>query len=292
MDITPAIKLTGLTKRFGDLTAVNNLDLDIAPGEVLAFLGPNGAGKTTTTEMILGLTKPDAGTVEIFGQTPQQATSTGRVGAMLQNGALLDEAKVRDVLRLVHGVQAHPLPLAEVIERADLSDVLNTNTSKLSGGQAQRVRFALAIMADPDVILLDEPTVAFDVETRRKFWDDMRSFAASGRTVVFATHYLAEADEFADRIVVMRQGSIIADGTGSQIKQQVGGRMLSFVPSASHDWVSLPGVAEVSRNGARVVLRCTDSDAAVRSLLTTDAGARDLEIAAPTLEDAFVELTA
>ena len=289
---TPALELTGLTKRFGQLTAVNGIDLTINSGEVVALLGPNGAGKTTTTEMILALQKPDAGQVRVFGQSPEQASAAGRVGAMLQNGALLEQTRVLPMLKLVHAVQAHPLPLDEVIERAGLGDLLKMQTDKLSGGQAQRVRYGMAIMADPDLILLDEPTVAFDVETRRSFWNGMRDFAGQGRTVVFATHYLEEADEFADRVVVMRAGSIVADGTGASIKETVAGRVLSFSSEADLDWTTLPRVTEVTRVGARLQLLSSHSDATLRALLSADATAHDIEVSSPSLEDAFVELTA
>lgn len=293
---TPAIDLDAVTKRFGDLVAVNDLTLTVQPGEVVALLGPNGAGKSTTTEMMLGLTRPDAGRVRIFGETPQRATERGLVGAMLQSGALLDDVRVGDMLRLLHAIQAHPLPMAEVVERAGIAELLRSSTGKLSGGQAQRVRYAMAIMADPQLILLDEPTVAFDVETRRRFWDDMRAFAAEGRTVVFATHYLEEADEFADRVVMMRHGGVVADGTGAQIKQHAGGRLVSFVAAAAAttdaDWLALPGVTGVQQLGGRLQLRSTDSDATLRALLGGQHAVHDIEVGSPSLEDAFVELTA
>lgn len=298
---TAAIELDAVTRRFGTVVAVNDLTLTVQPGEVVALLGPNGAGKSTTTEMMLGLTNPDAGSVRIFGHTPQRATERGLVGAMLQNGALLDDVRVGDMLRLLHAIQAHPLPLATVVERAGIAELMSASTGKLSGGQAQRVRYAMAIMADPQLILLDEPTVAFDVETRRRFWDDMRAFAAGGRTVVFATHYLEEADEFADRVVMMRHGQVVADGTGAQIKQHAGGRLVSFVadPVAAGapdaDWAGLPGVTGVQQVGGRLQLRSTDSDATLRALLggqLAHVGVHDIEVGAPSLEDAFLELTA
>lgn len=288
MNEVPAIRLQGLVKRYGSLTAVDNVDLEVPSGQILALLGPNGAGKSTTTEMILGLTTPDAGRVEIFGQPTQQAVRSGDVGAMLQNGTLLWDTSVSSVLRLVRGLQAHPLPLGEVIERADLTDILTSSTSKLSGGQAQRVRFALAIMANPRLLLLDEPTVGFDVEARRRFWSTMEDFIQDGRTVVFATHYLDEADAFADRIVVLRSGRIVADGSGADIKSVVAGRRVTFTGPAG-DWAALPGVNHVEHLADRWQLSCTDSDAALRALLTNE-DVRDVEVTAPRLEDAFVEL--
>ncbi len=290
---TPAIQLTGLTKRYGALTAVDNLDLTVPAGQILAFLGPNGAGKSTTTEMVLGLVRPDAGEVRVFGQTPQTAMRSGDVGASLQNGTLLWDTSVRSLLSMMHGLHEHPLPLAEVIERADLRDILRTSTSKLSGGQAQRVRFALAIMPDPRLLILDEPTVGMDVDTRRRFWATMGDLTAGGRTVVFATHYLDEADEFADRIVVLNHGRLAADGTGREIKSVVGGRHISFTGPDS-DWTGLPGVVTSSRTAGRTTLNCSNADLTLRALMSGPhaAAVTDIEVSAPSLEDAFLSLVA
>jgi ABC-2 type transport system ATP-binding protein len=174
-----AVVLTGLTKSYGDVHAVRGIDLAIAPGEIVAILGPNGAGKSTTTEMILGLARPDSGRVEVFGLDPVTAMRQGRVGAMLQGGALLQETRVSELLRLMHGLHRHPLPLTDIVERADIGSFLGTKTDKLSGGQAQRLRYALAIMGDPALLILDEPTVAMDVEIRRTFWESMERFTAA-----------------------------------------------------------------------------------------------------------------
>ncbi|UQN29391.1 ABC transporter ATP-binding protein [Brachybacterium kimchii] len=293
----PAIDCRALTKTFGSLTAVDDLDLAVPRGQILALLGPNGAGKSTTTEMMLGLATPDAGEVRICGTTPTDAARRGLVGAMLQNGALLEDTPVRVMLNLVAGVCAHPLPLDEVIERADISSLLRRSTSKLSGGEAQRVRFALALLPDPEVILLDEPTVAMDVETRRRFWERMRHVAADGRTIVFATHYLEEADQQAGRVVVMDQGRIVADGTGAQIKARIGGRAITLrVPdrAAAGPLAHLDGVTSVDvLEDGRLRLATADSDATLRGLFT-GAGLpaiSDVEVTTPSLEDAFLALT-
>ena len=283
-----AITLTGVTKTYGALVAVDALDLSVPVGQVLALLGPNGAGKSTATEMTLGLTRPDAGGVRVFGADPTTAMRRGDVGAMLQNGTLLWDVTVRRLLTLMHGLQAHPLPMDEVVERANLSSILTTNTNKLSGGQAQRVRFALAIMADPRLLILDEPTVGMDVDARRAFWATMADLATGGRTVVFATHYLDEADEFADRIVVLNRGRVVADGTGSQIKAIVGGRQIAF-SGPDRDYRFLVGVVAHEHRGSRIVLTSTDSDATLRALLA-DPGVTDVEVRAASLEDAFVSL--
>lgn len=299
---TPAIELTGLTKTFGDLTAVDHLDLTVPRGQMLALLGPNGAGKSTTTEMVLGLATPDSGTVRVGGTEPTLAAQEGRVGAMLQNGTLLEDVPVRLMLSLVAGVCAHPLPLDDVIERADVSLLLRKNTSRLSGGEAQRVRFALALLPDPEVILLDEPTVAMDVETRRRFWDRMRHVAAEGRTVLFATHYLEEADQEAGRVVVMDRGRIVADGTGSEIKARIGGRVITLTlrgdgTDAAEPLARLAGVSAVDLlEDGRLRLATSDSDATLAALFAADGPAtagtvRDVGVTTPSLEDAFLQLT-
>ncbi|GAB2541222.1 ABC transporter ATP-binding protein [Brachybacterium huguangmaarense] len=296
----PAIEIAGLTKRFGAQTAVDALDLTVPRGQILALLGPNGAGKSTTTEMILGLTSPDSGTVRVCGKSPARATQDGLVGAMLQNGHLLEDIPVRTLLHLVAGVSAHPLPVAEVVERADVAHLLKKSTSRLSGGEAQRVRFALALLPDPDVILLDEPTVAMDVETRRAFWGRMRHVAAEGRTIVFATHYLEEADAEAQRIVVLDSGRIVADGTGAEIKAVIGGRAITLTPAdpdSPPDLGSLPGVTSVvALDSGRIRLACGDSDAVLAALFAPDGPAargavHDVDVSSPSLEDAFLQLT-
>lgn len=291
---SPAVRLRGLTKSYGSVHAVRGIDLEIAPGEIVAFLGPNGAGKSTTNEMILGLVQPDQGEVSVFGADPLAAVRAGNVGAMLQGGALLQETRTSDLLNLMHGLHRHPLGMAEVIERADVGSFLATKTDKLSGGQAQRLGYALAIMGDPELLILDEPTVAMDVEIRRSFWASMRDFTASGRTVLFATHYLDEADQVADRIVVLARGQIVADGTGAQIKARVAGRTVSLATDGIDPGVvaQLPGVVGTDSQGARVLIHTTDSDATLRGLLTEFPAAHDIEIASTKLEDAFLALTA
>ncbi|NLT31187.1 MAG: ABC transporter ATP-binding protein [Propionibacterium sp.] len=290
MNDTPAITITGLTKRFGDLVAVDNLDLHVPAGQILALLGPNGAGKSTTTEAVIGLTPVETGRIEVFGSAPVAAVRRGDTGAMLQNGTLLAETSVRNLLRLMHGLHVHPLPLDEVIERAELGPILRSGVGKLSGGQAQRVRFALAIMGDPRLLILDEPTVGMDVDARRRFWNTMDDLADGGRTIMFATHYLEEADAFADRIVVMNAGRIVADGTGAEIKSIVGGRHIRFT-GPDRDWSDLPGVVSAVRENGGWVLNCADSDAALRALVGHDE-VRDIDITSPSLEDAFIELVA
>ncbi len=289
----PAVTLTDLHRRFGPVIAVDGVTLEVPAGQIVAVLGPNGAGKSTVNEMILGLVAPDRGRVRVFGGDPSAVLREGRLGAMLQGGALLAEATARDMLRLMHGLYPRPLPLGEVIDRADCGDFLSTRTDRLSGGQAQRLRYALALLPDPDLLILDEPTVAMDVDARRRFWHSMRAFIDTGRTVLFATHYLEEADEMADRVVLLARGRVVADGTGTQIKASVGGRTVSFTRTDPDPVLlcRLPGVTGVSTSGSRVHLQTTASDDCLRALLAGHLDAYDIEVSAPKLEDAFTQLT-
>jgi ABC-2 type transport system ATP-binding protein len=290
----PAIRLTGLTKKFGDLTAVKAIDLTIQPGEVVALLGPNGAGKSTTIDLLLGLARPTDGTAELFGEDPRRAIVTGRVGAMLQGGALLPTTTVRESIALIHALHKHPLSVEEAMERAGVADLAKQKIASLSGGQMQRARFAVAVVSNPDLLILDEPTAAMDVAARHSFWESMREFTRAGKTVVFATHYLDEADAFADRVVIMSAGRIIADGTPSEVKSVVTGRTVSFtlaVADAS-PLERLAGVTRVEQRGTRVSLHSEDSDATVRALLAGYPAATDIEIVSRNMDDAFMALTA
>ena len=281
------------SKAYGAVRAVDGLDLAIAPGEIVAVLGPNGAGKSTTTEMITGLTDPDAGRVAVFGRPPHRAVREGLVGVMLQAGALLHEATVNDVLRLMQGLHAHPLALEEVIERADLGSFLKTKTEKLSGGQAQRLRYALAIMADPQLLILDEPTVGMDVEIRRAFWASMREFIAGGRTVA-VRHPLPGRGRRRggpDR----GPGPRSADRRRHPVHDQEPGRRSHHHPGrpgiSLAELTALPAVIAAERSGGRLLLRTTDSDATLRALITGHPAAVDIEVVSASLEDAFLTLT-
>ncbi|MEV6626510.1 ABC transporter ATP-binding protein [Amycolatopsis sp. NPDC051106] len=290
----PAFALHGLTKRFGPVTAVGGVSVEVARGEVVALLGPNGAGKSTTVDMLLGLTKPDAGEVTVAGGSPREAVDRGLLGAMMQNGALLGDATVGEIVDLVVSTHAKPLPAAEVIARAGLEKLVKRRCGKLSGGERQRVRFALALAGNPDLLVLDEPTAAMDVDGRRAFWAAIREFAGTGRTVLFATHYLAEAEDYADRVVLLRHGTVVADGPVAEVRAAVSGRVLkAVVPDATEtDLARLPGVTTVQLRAGRAELACADSDAAIRALLAKYPRAADIEITALGLEEAFLALTA
>ena len=288
----PAIHATALMKSFGDVRAVSGVDLTVQPGEIVAFLGPNGAGKTTTIDMMLGLTPPDGGDVKVFGLSPRAAISRGLVSAVLQTGGLLKDLTVRETLDLTASLFADTRPVAEVLDRAGITDIATRRVGLCSGGQQQRLRFAMALLSDPGLLILDEPTTGMDVEGRRAFWNAIRADADRGRTVLFATHYLDEADEYADRIVLMSRGTIVADGATAEIKNLVSGRIVrATLPDADASELSaLPSVDDVSVQGDRVTLHTSDSDALARHLLTYTA-ARDIEITSQNLESVFLALT-
>jgi ABC-2 type transport system ATP-binding protein len=292
------IRLSGLTKTFrspaGPVPAVRGIDITITPGETVALLGPNGAGKSTTIDLLLGLLRPDAGAVELFGMTPDKAIAAGAVGAMLQVGGVVNDLSVRELLTMMASLYPNPLDVDEVIALTRIGDLVDRKTTKLSGGQTQRLRFAIGLISNPDLLVLDEPTVAMDVEARRQFWATMREFASRGKTIVFATHYLEEADAYADRIILMAHGRVVADGPATEIKAKVGLRTIRA--TLRHADLAalgaLPGVTTVETRGDGVVLNCSDSDIALRALLPAYPQARDIEVSGARLEEAFMLLTA
>ncbi|HEX4482898.1 MAG TPA: ABC transporter ATP-binding protein [Solirubrobacteraceae bacterium] len=293
----PEIRLRGLVKSFrgphGPIEAVRGIDVEIAAGQTVALLGPNGAGKSTTIDMLLGLLDPDAGSVSVFGRSPSDAVAAGAVGAMLQTGSLIRDLNVRELVAMMAALYPAPLAVEEVLELTGTAEIAAQRTQKLSGGQTQRVRAAVALVSNPQLLVLDEPTVAMDVEGRRAFWRVMREFAARGKTILFATHYLEEADAYADRAVLMAHGRIVADGPTNEIKAMVGSRTIrATLPRVELDVLErLPGVSAADRRGEAIVLTCSDSDATIRALLTAHPDARDIEIIAAGLEQAFVALT-
>ncbi|MFJ8011395.1 ATP-binding cassette domain-containing protein [Streptomyces sp. NPDC096339] len=289
----PAIQLRGAAKSFGPVHAVAAIDLAIGRGETVALLGRNGAGKSTAISLLLGLNEPDTGTVSLFGGTAEQAVRAGRVGAMLQEGRAVPRITVREVVAFVARTHPAPMPVAEALELAGLATLAGRRVDKLSGGQAQRVRFAVALAGNPELIVLDEPTAALDVEARRTFWESMRGYARRGNTVLFSTHYLEEADAHADRIVVIERGRIVADGTAEQLRRTAGGgSLVSFdLGGRSSAFLGgLPGVSCVEIRGDRARLRTRDPDATVTALAALGA-LRGIEVTAPSLEDAFLALT-
>ena len=292
-----AVSLQGIQKSFrspeGPVHAVRGVDVTIEPGEVVALLGPNGAGKSTTIDVLLGLTKADAGSVALLGRPPAAAIKEGLIGAMLQIGSLPRDLTVREIVTVIASLYREPVDVDDVLEEVGIARLAERRTQKLSGGETQRVRFAIAIVTNPELLVLDEPTAAMDVEGRHAFWTTMREFAARGKTVLFATHYLEEADAYADRAVLMARGRVVVDGPTTEIKAMVGLRTIrATLPGADLAALArLPGVSSSDARGEAIVLRCTDSDTAVRALLQAYPAARDLEITGAGFEEAFMELT-
>ncbi|MDV9190732.1 ABC transporter ATP-binding protein [Streptomyces sp. SR27] len=288
----PAVGFRAATKTFGAVRAVDGLDLTVPRGETVALLGRNGAGKSTAISLLLGLDTPDGGLVELFGGAPDAAVAAGRVGAMLQEGRAVPRVTVRELVSFVARTYPAPMPVAEALALAGLTGLAGRRVDRLSGGQTQRVRFAVALVGNPELIVLDEPTAALDVEARREFWDSMRGYARRGNTVLFSTHYLEEADAYADRIVVLDAGRVLAVGTSEELKRAAGGSLVSFdLAGGPTDWLDLlPGVTSYEIRGDRARLRTDDSDATVRALAERDA-IRALEVTQVSLDDAFLALT-
>lgn len=219
MELVPLpAQLSRVSKRYGETVALNAIDLAIRPGELLALLGANGAGKTTAVRLLLGLAAPTSGEARVFGANPRDAASRTRVGAVLQVARVPETLRVREHIHLFSSYYPNPLPMAEVIEAAGLQGLENRKYGQLSGGQQKRVLFALAICGNPDLLILDEPTAGLDVEARRAIWKQVRAFIARGRSVLLTTHYLAEAEALANRVIVIHKGLVVAEGTPQEIK--------------------------------------------------------------------------
>ncbi|GGQ24926.1 ABC transporter ATP-binding protein [Streptomyces virginiae] len=291
-----AVSFQNVTKSYGTVRAVDGLSLALHPGETVALLGPNGAGKSSTLDLLLGLRPADSGSVRLFGTTPREAVAAGRVGAMLQSGGLMEDVTVREIVALGCALHPRPYPVEEVLTRAGVADIAARKVNKLSGGQEQRVRFALATAGHCDLIVLDEPTTGMDVTSRQAFWATMRDQADQGRTVLFATHYLEEADAIADRVLVLHQGRLLADGTAAEIKARAGARKIAFdldgaEPVDEQLLRALPGLTRFERHGATVRLQSADADETVHAVYALGIRPRNLEVAGLGLEQAFIALT-
>src|SRR3954454_856057 len=291
----PAVSLSGVTKSFGDVEAVRGIDLEIKQGEIVAFLGPNGAGKTTTIDMVLGLSRPTQGDVRVLGLEPRQAIARGLVSAVMQTGGLLKDLTVRETVEYTASLFADTRPVEEVLANAGITAIAGRKVAKCSGGEQQRLRFAMALLSDPALLLLDEPTTGMDVEGRRAFWSAIRADAAKGRTVLFATHYLEEADAYADRIVLVSRGRVGADGSAAEVKalgaaRTVRATLPRHTEADIRELAALPEVHSVELRGGSLLVQSRDTDAVARHLLTRTT-AHDLEITARGLEDAFLALT-
>ncbi len=284
--------LEGVNKNYGDVRALRGVNFRVRAGEVLALLGPNGAGKTTAVKLLLGLLQPNSGKVRVFGGDPTNPENRMRTGAMLQVGRVPETLRVHEHIDLFSSYYRNPMPLAEVLAAAGLEKLRDRKYAELSGGQKQRVLFALSICGDPDILFLDEPTVGLDVEARRLLWDQIRKLVSRGKTILLTTHYLPEADALADRVAVINQGEIIAEGTPAQIKAQTSGKRIRCITRLNLASLrQIPGVTLAQQDREAVELHTGEAEPVVRELLARDATLSGLEITTAGLEEAFLALT-
>jgi ABC-2 type transport system ATP-binding protein len=289
----PAVALIDAQKRYGSVEALKGVNVSIGVGEVVAMLGPNGAGKTTSINLMLGLRKPTAGQARLFGRDPTDRRARSRCGVMLQESGVPDALKVRELVELFASYYPNPMPAQRAMALAGLEHQANQQAGKLSGGQRQRLYYALAVCGDPELIFLDEPTVGMDVESRRAFLESIRKFAGQGKTILLTTHYLDEADELAERVVVIDRGLVVADGSPAEIKSRVVGKRVSFrapTISGEADLVGLPySNFEIDRG--RVRLFSNEPEALLRELFRRGVEIQDLQVVGADLEEAFLVIT-
>src|SRR5215467_6731220 len=290
----PAVAFRDVVKVYHpDIKALDHVTFDIQPGETVALLGPNGAGKSTAIDGMLGLRAPASGEVRILGGSPAAAVAAGHIGGMLQTGGLPEGAKVSDLAGLFRQLYRDRRSVGELLRLAGIDDLADRRVEQPSGGQTQRVRFALALAGNPELLFLDEPTAALDVAARRHFWRSVETIAAQGTTVLFATHYLDEADANASRIIVVNHGRVIADGTPAQIKAFTAIRTLRFTTPAPDpaELLRLPGVSDVLVNGNAVTVRTSDADATLPGLYALGRQINGMEVGGGGLEEALIALT-
>jgi ABC-2 type transport system ATP-binding protein len=284
--------LQGVSKNYGEVRALRNVNFSVRAGQVVALLGPNGAGKTTAVKLLLGLIQPNSGTTRVFGGDPTNPQNRMRTGAMLQVGRVPETLRVGEHIDLFSSYYAKPMPVGQVLAAAGLEKLRDRKFGDLSGGQRQRTLFALAICGDPDLLFLDEPTVGLDVEARRSLWEEIRRLVGRGKTVLLTTHYLEEADALADRIAVINQGEIIAEGTPAEIKAQTSGKRIRCITSLSMaSLLQIPGVTDARQDRGAVEIHAREAEPVVRALLARDSSLSGLEITSAGLEEAFLALT-
>jgi ABC-2 type transport system ATP-binding protein len=289
---TVVASLEGVSKNYGEVRALRNVDFTVRAGQVVALLGPNGAGKTTAVKLLLGLLPPNSGKTRVFGGDPANPQNRMRTGAMLQVGRVPETLRVREHIDLFSSYYPNPMPLDEVLAAAGLEKLRDRKFGDLSGGQRQRTLFALAICGNPDLLFLDEPTVGLDVEARRTLWEEIRRLVGRGKTVLLTTHYLQEADALADRIAVINQGEIIAEGTPAEIKAQTSGKRIRCITALSVETLlQIPGVTDARQDREAVEIRAREAEPVVRALLARDPNLSGLEITSAGLEEAFLALT-
>ncbi|HEY6894805.1 MAG TPA: ABC transporter ATP-binding protein, partial [Rhodanobacteraceae bacterium] len=289
---TPSARLLAVRKRYGSVMALDGVDLDARPGELLALLGPNGAGKSTAIGLLLGLLEPDAGEVELFGESPHALDARRRVGVMLQSAGMPDTLKVRELLASTRAYYPQPLDAGACAKTAGITDLLDRRYAKLSEGQKRRVQFALAIAGRPRLLFLDEPTVGLDMESRQSLWATVRALVADGCSVLLTTHYLEEAEALADRVAVLAHGRVVAEGSVRQIRARVAQRRIRCVSALAPETIGAwPGVRSICRDGERIEIVTDTAEAVVRQLLCEDTALTELEVQRAGLAEAFMEIT-
>jgi ABC-2 type transport system ATP-binding protein len=288
----PSARLIAVRKSYGAVTALDGVDLDVRPGELLALLGPNGAGKSTAVGLMLGLAEPDAGEVQLFGQSPHSLDARRRVGVMLQSAGMPETLKIRELLAQTRAYYPHPLDAGACAKTAGIDDLLGRRYGKLSEGQKRRVQFALAIAGRPRLLFLDEPTVGLDMESRQGLWSTVRALVADGCSVLLTTHYLEEAEALADRVAVLARGRIVAEGSVRQIRARVAQRRIRCVSALAPEMIGAwPGVRSICRDGERIEIVTDAAESVVRQLLFEDSSVSELEVQRAGLAEAFVEIT-
>lgn len=289
---TVVASLEGVSKNYAEVRALRNVNFTVGAGQVVALLGPNGAGKTTAVKLLLGLMPPNAGKARVFGGDPTNPQNRMRTGSMLQVGRVPETLRVGEHIDLFSSYYPNPMRIEEVLAAAGLEKLRDRKFGDLSGGQRQRTLFALAICGDPDLLLLDEPTVGLDVEARRALWDEIRRLVERGKTVLLTTHYLEEADALADRIAVINSGEIIAEGTPAEIKAQTSGKRIRCITALSLETLlRIPGVTDARQDREAIEIHTREAEPVVRALLARDPSLSGLEIASAGLEEAFLALT-
>lgn len=291
------IEMNGVSKIFKDKKAVDNISFSITKGSITAILGPNGAGKTTALAMMLGLKEPSEGTVKVFGQHPKDKTVREKTGAMLQEVSVMDRLRVREIIALIRSYYPQPMSMEVLIKATGLAPAdLNRYAEKLSGGQKRSLGFALALAGDPELIYFDEPTVGLDITSRRRFWDTVRGLAEQGKTIVFTTHYLQEAEDIANRILLFSQGKLVADGSPDEIKSRIVKRSVSFLPIGDvsklcRSLLELAAIEDCYDKDGRIHVTTEDTDEALKEIFIAGLPVKDVRIDQGRLDEAFEQLT-
>ncbi|MEK4185793.1 MULTISPECIES: ABC transporter ATP-binding protein [Paenibacillus] len=291
------IEMHGVSKIYKDKMAVDNISFNIAKGSITAILGPNGAGKTTALGMLLGLIEPTEGTVELFGHHPKDKAVREKTGAMLQEVSVMDRLKVREIIDLIRSYYPKPMDMEFLIKATGLAPAdLNRYAEKLSGGQKRSLGFALALAGNPELIFFDEPTVGLDITSRRRFWETVRGLAEQGKTIVFTTHYLQEAEDIADRILLFSKGHLVADGSPDEIKSRIVKRSVSFLPVGDRsqlrrNLLELAAIEDCYEKDGRIHVTTEDTDEALKAIFVAGLPVKDVRIDQGRLDEAFEQLT-